>query len=262
MSNVTRKSNDTDTNIVVDPLLWFIDKLKDRSNRQDLNKGMLDFYKEETILASKTCLHERLNKPGDQRLKRYKRPDAGKKNLEDIWILFDQIAHNKTNLTLVTDSTHFPPLNICEINAISLYGELTQLKAETKMLEAEKVKIEEILKEYATEKVKTNQLIEEVRAMLHAKSPECGKNCSLANRDCQSQNTIKESNLALHSRPRKYMQSVQQTNLIPASSLHVSQHQPKIASSQQPKKKQQQTGANTAKPGSTSHGMNSQKKRA
>jgi len=29
--------------------------------------------------------------------------------------------------------------------------------------------------------------------MLHAKSPECGKNCSLANRDCQSQDTIKES---------------------------------------------------------------------
>jgi len=51
MSNVTRKSNDTDTDIVVDPLLWFIDKLKDQSNRQDLNKVMLDFYKEETILA-------------------------------------------------------------------------------------------------------------------------------------------------------------------------------------------------------------------
>ena len=41
--------------------------------------------------------------------------------------------------------------------------------------------------------MKTNQLLEEVRAMLHAKSPECGKNCSLANRDCQSQNTIKEA---------------------------------------------------------------------
>jgi len=85
----------------------------------------------------------------------------------------------------VTDSTHFPPLDICDINAISLYGETTQLKAETKKLEAEKVTIEEILKEYATEKVKTNQLLEEVRAMLYAKSPECGKNCSLANRDCQ-----------------------------------------------------------------------------
>jgi len=84
MSNVTRKSNDTDTDIVVDPLLWFTDKLKDRSNRQDLNKMMLDFNKEETILASKICLHERLNKSGDQRLKRYKGPDAGKKNLEDI----------------------------------------------------------------------------------------------------------------------------------------------------------------------------------
>jgi len=165
MSTVTRKSNDTDTDIVVDPLLWFIDKLKDRSNRQDLNNVMLDFYKEETILASKICLHERLNKPGDQRLKRYKGPDAGKKNLEDIWVSFDQMAHNKTNLRLVTDSTHFPALNICDINAISLYEELTQLKSETKKLEAEKVKIEEILKEYATEKVKTN-LLEEVRAVV------------------------------------------------------------------------------------------------
>jgi len=138
---VTRKSNDTDTDIVVDPLLRFIDKLKDQSNRQDLNKVMPEFYKEETILASKICLHEKLNKPGDRRLKRYKGPDAGKKTLEDIWVLFDQMAHNKNNLTLVTDSTHFPPLNICDINTISLYGEITQLKAETKKLEAEKVKI-------------------------------------------------------------------------------------------------------------------------
>ena len=129
---MTRKSNDKDTDIVVDPLLWFTGMLKDQSNRQDLNKVRLDYYEKETILASKICLHERLNKPGDQRLKRYKGPDAGKKNLEDIWALFDQMAQNKTNRTLVTDSTHFPPLNICDTNAISLYGELTQLKAETK----------------------------------------------------------------------------------------------------------------------------------
>ena len=118
---MTRKCNDTDTGIVVGPLLWFIGMQKDRSNRQDLDKAMLDYYKKETTLASKICLHERLNKPGDQRLKRYKGPDAGKKNLEDIWVLFDQMARNKTNLTLVTDSIHFPPLNICDIKAISLY---------------------------------------------------------------------------------------------------------------------------------------------
>jgi len=47
MSNVTRKSNDKDTDIVVDPLLWFIGMLKDQSNRQDLNKVMLDYYKKE-----------------------------------------------------------------------------------------------------------------------------------------------------------------------------------------------------------------------
>jgi len=40
---------------------------------------MLEYYKKETILASKICLHERLNKPGDQIIKRYKVPDAGKK---------------------------------------------------------------------------------------------------------------------------------------------------------------------------------------
>jgi len=93
---------------------------KYRSNRQDLDELMLDYYKKETILASKICLHERLNKPGDQRLKKHKGPNAGKKHLEDIWALVDQMAQNKTNLTLVTDRTHFPPLNICDINAISL----------------------------------------------------------------------------------------------------------------------------------------------
>jgi len=77
---VTRKINDTDADIVVDPLLWFIDMLKDRNNKQDLNKVMLNFYKQETVLASKICLHERLNKPGDQRLKRG--PDAGKKKIQ------------------------------------------------------------------------------------------------------------------------------------------------------------------------------------
>jgi len=49
MSNVTRKSNDKDTDIVIDPLLWFIGMLKDQSNRQDLNKVMLDYYEKETI---------------------------------------------------------------------------------------------------------------------------------------------------------------------------------------------------------------------
>ena len=169
------------------------------------------------------------------------------------------MAQNKTNLTLVTDSTHFPPLNICDINAISLYGELTQLKAETKKLKAEKVKIEEILKEYATEKVKTNQLLEEVRAMLHAKSPECGKNCSLANRDCQSQNTIKQSKADTPQQAKKtYAECASKQ---PDTSI-------KPTCNPAPAKghifstagKKQQTGANTTKPCSTSTGMDSQKK--
>jgi len=72
-------------------------------------------------------------------------------------------------------------------------GELAQLKTETNKLELEKVKIEEILKEPATVKVKKKQLLEEVRTMLHAKSPGCGKNCSMTNSACKSHNTNKES---------------------------------------------------------------------
>jgi len=247
MSNVTRKSNDTDAYIVVDPLLWFIDMLKDRSNRQDLNKVMLDFYKEETTLASKICSHERLNKPGDQRLKRYKGSNAGKKNLEDIWDLFDQMAHNKTNLTLVTDSTHFSHLKICDINAISLYyGELTKLKAKAKKLEREKVKIEEILKEYATEKVKTNQLLEEQCYMQNL--PNVVRTAHWQTGIVSHKILSRSLKLALHSRPRKHMLSLQQTNLIPVSSLHLSQHQPKITSSQQPERKNRKQGETQPNP--------------
>ena len=56
MSNVTSKSNDTDTDIVIDSLLWFIGMQKDRSNRQDLDKLMLDYYKKENILASEISM--------------------------------------------------------------------------------------------------------------------------------------------------------------------------------------------------------------
>jgi len=45
MSKVTRKCNDTDTDIVVDLLLCFTGMQKDRSNRQYLDKAMLDYYK-------------------------------------------------------------------------------------------------------------------------------------------------------------------------------------------------------------------------
>jgi len=58
---------------------------KDQSNRYDLNKLMLEYYNEETIFAAKTCLHEKLNKPGGHRLNNYQGLSGGKKNLEDMW---------------------------------------------------------------------------------------------------------------------------------------------------------------------------------
>jgi len=107
--------------------------------------------------------------------------------------------------------------------------------------------------------VKKNQLLEEVRAMLHAKSPECGKNCSLANRDCQSQHTIKESKAGTPQQAKKTY-----------AECAANQPDNSIKSTRKPAPakdhifstagKKQQTGANTAEPCSTPNGIDSQKK--
>ena len=135
---------------------------------------------------------------------------------------------------------------------------LTQLKAETKKLEAEKVKIEAILQKYATEKVQTNQLLEEVRAMLHAKSPECGKNCSLANRDCQSQNTIKQSKADTPQQAKKtYAEcAAKQPDTSIKPTCNPAPAKDHIFSTAG---KKTTNKANTTKPCSTSTGMDSQK---
>ena len=105
--------------------------------------------------------------------------------------------------------------------------------------------------------MKTNQLLEEVRAMLHAKSPDCGKNCSLANMDCQSQNTIKESKASTSQQAKKtYAECAadQPDTRIKPTCKPAKDHIFSTAG------KKQQTGVNTAKPCSTFNGMDSQKK--
>jgi len=95
--------------------------------------------------------------------------------------------------------------------------------------------------------------------MLHAKSPECGKNCSMANRDCQSQNTIKQSKADTPQQAKKtYAEfAAKQPDTSIKPSCNPAPAKDRIFSTAG---KKQQTGANTTKPCSTSTRMESQKK--
>ena len=95
--------------------------------------------------------------------------------------------------------------------------------------------------------------------MLHAKSPECGKNCSLANRDCQSQNTIKESKAGTPQQAKKtYAEcAANQPDTSIKPTCKPAPTKDHIFSTAE---KKQQTGTNTTKLYSTSNGMDSQKK--
>ena len=68
------------------------------------------------------------------------------------------------NVTLMTDSTDFLLLDNHDININSFYGDLKQLKNETRKLQADKEK-EEVLEDSKTEKTKPNQLLEELKTL-------------------------------------------------------------------------------------------------
>ena len=73
------------------------------------------------------------------------------------------------NVTLMTDSTEFLLLDNHDININSFYGDLKQLKNETRKLQADKEK-EEVLEDSKTEKTKPNQfqLLEELKTLVKA----------------------------------------------------------------------------------------------
>jgi len=66
------------------------------------------------------------------------------------------------NVTLMTDSTDFLLLDNHDININSFYGDLKQLKNETRKLQADKEK-EEVLEDSKSEKTKPNQLLESLK---------------------------------------------------------------------------------------------------
>ena len=70
------------------------------------------------------------------------------------------------NVTLMTDSTDFLLLDNHDININSFYGDLKQLKNETRK-QADKEK-EEVLEDSKTEKTKPNQLLEELKRLVKA----------------------------------------------------------------------------------------------
>ena len=55
-----KPKSERDTIMIVDSILFYINVQKDAAIRPALHKLVLDYYKEEHILAAKECLHEKL----------------------------------------------------------------------------------------------------------------------------------------------------------------------------------------------------------
>jgi len=45
--------------------------------------------------------------------------------IKSSWALFNLMVHHKNKQALVTESTHFSPANIYEVNGFSFHGDLT-----------------------------------------------------------------------------------------------------------------------------------------
>ena len=91
---------------------------------------------------------------------------------DHIWPLFHIMDNKQINVTLMTDSTNFLLLDNHDININSFYGDLKQLKNETRKLQADKEK--EVLEDSKTEKTKPNQLLEELKRLVKADITEIG----------------------------------------------------------------------------------------
>jgi len=137
--------------------------------QDDTDQPIFKYYEKWIFEAN-----EKLNRKLDSevpRLKIYK----GKKraHTDHIWPLFHIMDDQQIDVTLMTDSTDFLLLDNHDININSFYGDLKQLKNETRKLQADKEK-EEVLEDSKTKKTKPNQLLEELKTLVKADITEIG----------------------------------------------------------------------------------------
>jgi len=173
---------------------------------------------EENVLSAKKCLHEKLRTPSN-RLKKDQWHDGAKRNLQDTWVYAiwsygspqDQTSNGDRKHWFFSDSKY-----IYDINAISFYGDLTQLKAETRKLEEHKVKIEETLK--GQRGWKQTNYSKEIRAMVLT-SPLIFVRIALCQPVLARQKTkTRTLHLTLHTSLREHIvQNAYQNNVISVS---------------------------------------------
>ena len=115
-------------------------------------------YCEKWIFEAK----EKLNRKLDSEVPRLKIYNGKKRaHTDHIWPLFHIMDDKQINVTLMTDSTDFLLLDNHDININSFYGDLKQLKNETRKLQADKEK-DEVL-----EDSKRQNLINYLKSLKH-----------------------------------------------------------------------------------------------
>jgi len=149
------------SDVIVDPLLWFVHNQINIVNEETITKTVLDFYTEQEIQHSKELLSKAIRPRG--RIVKRQGHKKNHTNVADILSLIhelDTAVPADSGPQIVTKDTHFPPLDIKDINATCFYHELFQLKKDFKVLKEDKTEEQQTLAKIAQQQQNLTKLVQ------------------------------------------------------------------------------------------------------
>ena len=123
--------------ILINSLLWYMNDRLSCLTAETIIKIVSDFYSPEEIVEAKTVLQN--NYEGAGRLKLRQGDQKTLHNIKDIDMVLLEMQNNKKSApVLVTASSHFPSLDLKNIDACQLMQDINNLRQEFLTFKREK----------------------------------------------------------------------------------------------------------------------------
>ena len=116
--------------ILVSSLLWYMNHKLSCFTAETIIKIVSDFYSPEEIVTAKAVLHNNYEGAGRQKPRQVDQKSLH--NIKDIHMVLLEMQNNKKSTpVLVTASSHFPSLNLKNIDAFQLMQDINNLRQES-----------------------------------------------------------------------------------------------------------------------------------
>jgi len=124
-TNANTKAKDENSTFIVNSLLFFMNQRHKSTVLVLTFQMMLNYYNEETISEAKALLHNKFApQKGFIKRKGVAKARETLKDIHDMIVELDDIPNN--SITLVTEDSNFPSLDLRHIDAASLYHKIIQ----------------------------------------------------------------------------------------------------------------------------------------